>query len=333
MLLDDPTNRQASESESSLAEGSFSNGQQEVLLDEVREFQPSNTVEQADKQIYADTFNYIPPEQRQVQRAKQKAKPKQDQQAVREKVKQIKNQKPPEKKKQPQKKFSPFQEEKIDKAKKLSPKNKDKDKVDPGKSNKENPEQESLAQRLKPDTKKLVHDATHGDPRQVVGDLADQYLHAGRRMGDILFLVWGLLSIITLPTIIGGIFSLMMLNLLLVSPNTNFRITRWLLEFILDFFGVGEVLTVAMQFGVTKIDVKINFIEKLGIIFIDVAIFVILIAIIALATTLICHFSGLDGTGWIATILGGPAGWAIDLYRGDKLGSSVINACQQFNSK
>ncbi len=42
-----------------------------------------------------------------------------------------------------------------------------------------------------------------------------------------------------------------------------------------------------------------------------------------------CKASGLDGSGWIATFASGPVGWAVDLYRGDSLGSNFIAVCKE----
>ena len=42
-----------------------------------------------------------------------------------------------------------------------------------------------------------------------------------------------------------------------------------------------------------------------------------------------CKASGLDGSGWIATFASGPVGWAVDLYRGDTLGSNFIAVCKE----
>ncbi len=320
MLLD-PNLTVASDTESSLAEDSFGNEQ----------------VAEADEQIYADEVSSDKqPQQKEAGPASSDQQKDQILQRAREIAKQEKAKK--EKKQLAKTNKSASASERpahqasiVSKAKQAAEKAK-KAKTKEGGGGESESGAADHQNKSTLDKAQLIRDATHGDPRKVVGDILDQKLHAGRRVGDALFGIWAVLTIITFPTIIGGLFSLFMLNLLLVSPNTNYRITRWLLEFILDFVGVGEVLTVLAQSGVTKIDVKLHPMEKLGIIAIDFGFFIALMTVITLVVTLLCYGTGLDGSGWVATFAGGPAGWLIDWYRGDSTGSTIVQACQSFNT-
>lgn len=165
-------------------------------------------------------------------------------------------------------------------------------------SSKESGEDKSTSEKLKPDLGKLAHDATHGDPRKIVGELGDQYLHAGRRIGDSLFFLWTLLTLGSIPLVLGLLITFPMLNLLLISPNWCFRITRWILDIILDFFGVGEALTVIQQFGITKVDVKISGWQKATIIAIDAVVLVFLLLVFVFIVTIFCYSVG-GGAGWV----------------------------------
>jgi hypothetical protein len=53
---------------------------------------------------------------------------------------------------------------------------------------------------------------------------------------------------------------------------------------------------------------------------------VIVFAIVMYVTA--CAATGFDGSGWVATIAGGPVTWIIDAYRGDDLGSVFAESCK-----
>ena len=71
------------------------------------------------------------------------------------------------------------------------------------------------------------------DPRKIVANEADKYLHLGRQTGHALWVIWELSVVIgSFPLIVTGIPGLLMLNLLLISPKLCYKITTWLLLLI-----------------------------------------------------------------------------------------------------
>ena len=91
-----------------------------------------------------------------------------------------------------------------------------------------------------------------------------------------------------------------MLNMLLIAPKLNYRITIWILEGVLDFFGVGEVITAVNQIGFTKLDIKIGPFAKFGIIAIDICYGFLLLGFLAFVMSIACWAAG----GWGGTLLG-----------------------------
>jgi hypothetical protein len=152
----------------------------------------------------------------------------------------------------------------------------------------------------------------NADPRSKVADAADEYIHLGRKIGYILTLTWIIITVIlTTLLYLPGIIGVAMLILLLVKPQWNYRITVWILEGVLDFFGVGEVLTAINQFGFTKVKIELNFIEKFFIISVIVVYFFGILMLLAFLISIWCWSVGgwggtlaswLDSTGYIAQL-------------------------------
>lgn len=120
------------------------------------------------------------------------------------------------------------------------------------------------------------------DPKQAAAQLADQALGAGTHIGDILFIIWGLLflagGIVPILGLFNAIGAGVVFNLLLISPKTVYRLT----ELILDLVGFGEALQVLDKFGLSKTDIHLRGITKVGVVMVDI-IFVVWHGIWALA--------------------------------------------------
>ncbi|QQS22671.1 hypothetical protein IPM19_03505 [bacterium] len=105
----------------------------------------------------------------------------------------------------------------------------------------------------------------------------------------------------------------------------------------------GLVPTFGLTFILMEIIVLVAFILRVKLVWwqrwlvhtVNIIIVVIVLMIFVLAFVLFvaaCHASGADGSGWIATIAGGPITWAVDWFRGDTLGSSFVEACKNVGS-
>lgn len=153
---------------------------------------------------------------------------------------------------------------------------------------------------------------TKKDPRAMAAGLADKYLHLGQTLGHILFLTWVIITILlSLMFVLPGLIGIFMLTLLLISPKLNYRITVWILEIALDAFGVGEIITAVNQVGLTKLKIRINMLEVITIILIDMAYIICLLALYAFIMSLTCWSIGgwsgtvaswLDQTGFVSTL-------------------------------
>ncbi len=94
------------------------------------------------------------------------------------------------------------------------------------------------------------------DPRAVAANLADEYLHIGAKLGSALWLIWGLICLLTLPAVIIGVGLIpgIVFNILLFSPKTVYRFS----EILLDFVGVGEVMAAADEAGLGKVKITLK---------------------------------------------------------------------------
>jgi hypothetical protein len=118
------------------------------------------------------------------------------------------------------------------------------------------------------------------DPRAIAAGLADKYLHLGAKLGTLLWIVWGLLSVV----IIGAI----PFNILLFSPKSVYRLT----EIILDFFGFGEALQAADEVGLDKINITLADWQKGIIVLYDIILFMLIVIFITTVFTSMCYVLG-----------------------------------------
>ncbi len=213
-----------------------------------------------------------------------------------------------------------------DKAREL----KDKAKKARAKKEGESEEGETKEGRLKkmlPDKAQLLYDATHGDPRKIVGDLADQYLHYGAIIGFALWAIWMTLAIGGLiPFLIPGLICAVVLNVLLVSPKSVYRISKWILELV----GVGEALTVVDTVGAAKADIRLAGWMKFTIIVYDLMLFMLFIGILAFIFAIgkwICDQTGLSSEGVIGTVTSG----VVSILGGEN-GAAATEMCKNLQS-
>jgi hypothetical protein len=125
--------------------------------------------------------------------------------------------------------------------------------------------------------------ASGGDPRNLVAQLADEHLHLGARLGTLLWMLWGLLSI----AIVGAI----PFNILLFSPKSVYRLS----EIILDFVGIGEELHAADKMGLDKINITLADWQKAIIILYDIILLMIILVLLSSLAISLCYSFGAGG--------------------------------------
>lgn len=155
-----------------------------------------------------------------------------------------------------------------------------------------------------------------------IQDLQDK---EGRLIGFGLWLIWGLLSLVSLillPTIIAPLLIITIFNLLLVSPRLVYVIT----EFILDLVAVGEVLQGLSKSGlIDKSTIAIGGFEKTTIILFDLFLIVLLILIVIVFITISCWLgeqTGVLGTGFAKIVIG-----AYDWWNGTQYSAMIDEIC------
>ncbi|HEY4506436.1 MAG TPA: hypothetical protein VJJ24_03255 [Candidatus Paceibacterota bacterium] len=134
--------------------------------------------------------------------------------------------------------------------------------------------------------------ATRG-PRKMVADMVDERLKIGEKIGSLLWLIWMILTVIGfigsfITFGITGLMVLPVLNLLLVSPKLVYKITI----LILDFVGVGEVLTVINKIGLDKVKIVVAGWQKATIIALDAVVITIYALVISLMISTTCSILG-----------------------------------------
>lgn len=148
--------------------------------------------------------------------------------------------------------------------------------------------------------KDLIHEF-QSDPRQLLANIADEQLGLGEKVGGLLWIIWGALTLVgalSMPPIIGGLPFLIVFNLLLVKPKWVYRLT----VLILDLFGVGEALEAADKIGLDKVDIRIKAWQKLAIILVDIIYFMVIALVLYLLISGICSLFGGYTTGAVARI-------------------------------
>jgi hypothetical protein len=149
------------------------------------------------------------------------------------------------------------------------------------------------------------------DPRQLAANLADKYLHVGSQLGFALFVVWGIIALGTVPAVLIGIglIPTAIFNMLLFSPKSVYRLS----EFILDFFGFGEVLQAADELGLSKLNITIADWQKALIVFYDIIVAIIIVLFIStifISTCTIANSSIGTVVGKTASIVSANSGIA-----------------------
>jgi hypothetical protein len=151
----------------------------------------------------------------------------------------------------------------------------------------------------------------------IAGEIIDKGQElVGREIGTKLWLIWGLLSLISiilLLTIIGSIVSVLVIsifNLLLVSPKLVYTITL----FILDLFGVGEIMHGLNKAGVIDTNkISITGLQKISIVIFDVFLFLLIVLMVVLFIFVNCWIGeqtgGVLGSGVANIVLTGADWW------------------------
>jgi hypothetical protein len=160
------------------------------------------------------------------------------------------------------------------------------------------------------DVGKIADKAEHGDLRGAVGEAATE-LGVGKKIGDILFVIWGLMFFLSGAMPLLGLFNaipfFLIFNLLLFSPKTVYRIT----EFILDAVGVGEILQAADKAGLGKTKITIRGFEKAGIIILDLGFVLWQLLALVIPLYFLCQVAGfgsnIPGLNTILNVAGAGA--------------------------
>ncbi len=156
------------------------------------------------------------------------------------------------------------------------------------------------------------------DPRKMAADLADQYLHLGKKLGLLLFLIWeGSFAIGSIPLVITGIPGLIMANLLLVSPKLCYRITVWLLLLIP---GVGEAVEAVDKVGLGKVHITVTPLQKIAIVITDLIWVIAVLVIFSFILSIFC-WSVSDVSGFVAANVA-------NLWYGTSLFTEMRQYCQ-----
>lgn len=160
-----------------------------------------------------------------------------------------------------------------------------------------------------------------GDPRKMVGKLADKYLGLGEKIGTLLWIIWGILAILgaLAGLIIGGLPVILIFNLLLVKPKWVYQLTL----LILDLIGVGEALQIAGRFGLDQVDIRLKSWQKASIVIFDVILIFIIIFIIYVIISVACAPFG----GTVSTAAAAVA----DFVTGNNVFGVLNSFCAEIN--
>lgn len=154
------------------------------------------------------------------------------------------------------------------------------------------------------------------DPRKIAVQALD-HVGLGRRVGDVMFMVWVIVTVIlSIFFVFPGIIGLLMLNLLLVWPKAVYKITVWILIFIPV---VGEVAKAVDTAGLGKVDIKLNAVEIYFIVIADLIWFIGMLALFGFLMTIICF--PINNTGVVVT-------GAADIWYGTSLFSELQAICK-----
>ena len=161
-----------------------------------------------------------------------------------------------------------------------------------------------------------LKDLAAKDPRKLTAKALD-LVWVGRRVGDVMFMVWLIVTIIlSIFLIAPGIIGLLMLNLLLIWPKAVYKITVWILVFIP---AVGEVVKTVDSVGLGKVDIKLNGVEKYFIIVVDLIWFIGMLALFGFIMTIICY--PINNVGVVGTTVA-------DVWYGTSLFSELQGFCK-----
>lgn len=154
------------------------------------------------------------------------------------------------------------------------------------------------------------------DPRKLAVQALD-HVGLGRRVGDVMFMVWLIVTaILSIALIAPGIIGLLMLNLLLIWPKAVYKITVWILVFIP---AVGEVTKTVDTAGLGKVDIKLNAVEKYFIVVADLIWFIGMLALFGFIMTIICY--PINNVGVVGTTVA-------DVWYGTSLFSELQGFCK-----
>ncbi len=161
-----------------------------------------------------------------------------------------------------------------------------------------------------------LKDVAAKDPRKLAMHALD-YVGIGRRVGDVMFMVWlNFTVVLSIAFIVPGILGLLMLNLLLIWPKAVYKITVWILVFIP---AVGEVVKTVDTAGLGKVDIKLNAVEIYLIVIIDLIWFIAMLALFGFIMTIICY--PINNVGVVGTTVA-------DVWYGTSLFSELQGFCK-----
>lgn len=164
-----------------------------------------------------------------------------------------------------------------------------------------------------------------GDPRKMLAQVADEQFGLGEKIGTLLWAIWGVLAIagvivsLTLVGLVAGLPVIIIFNLLIVKPKWVYQLTL----FILDLVGVGEAIQVAGKAGLDKVNIRLKNWQKISIIILDI-VFVIgmVLVMYSIVSNFCSHFGGI-----VTSIAAAAADW----WYGTKNFSQANDFCAQIN--
>jgi hypothetical protein len=175
----------------------------------------------------------------------------------------------------------------------------------------------SLLSKKSPDKNSALPSPT-SDPRKMAAQALDEKIGLGRKIGHLLFIIWGAITLIgSVPFVIVAIPGLIMLNLLLISPKLAYKITTWLLLFIP---GVGEAVKAVDEVGLGKVDISLSGAEKFAIICTDFVFAMLLLLVVVFLITIFCYN--------VNTSLGAVGAVVADWMSGTSFYSEIQGYCK-----
>lgn len=179
------------------------------------------------------------------------------------------------------------------------------------------------------DVGKIASKAKSGDIKGAVGEAATE-LGVGKKAGDLLFIVWGILSLtVFVPPWVGLVF-LAVFNVLLVWPKGVYKLT----EYILDFTPARAAVKVLDETGLSKTKITVRGWEKALIILLDLVVACYFLMMAFTIMYAVCYPQRLVNSylgDTIGNTVSSAFAGAASIGTGVNL-SGIADFCKQFNS-